>query len=109
MDNSDCGVAALWVENGSVGVVTGSVETLWVKNWPVGVDTGETDAFWVEDRSVGMQIGNSGIDTPELDPEVGNDTFDAFSFVTLHSGRYSSSSSSSLLAVSAVTCIMSWR
>lgn len=88
MDNSDCGTGALWVENGSVEVDSGSGETLWVQNQSVGVDT-----------------GNSGVDTPEVDPEVY--TSDVFPFVTLHSGRYSSSSP--LLTVSVVTCIMSCR
>lgn len=103
MDDSDCGTGVFWV-------VTRSIDTLWVENGSVGVDTGAVDTLRVKNGSVGIETGaivNSGVDNPEVDPKVGNGRFDVFLFVTLNSGRYSSSSS--LLAVSVVTCIMQCR
>ena len=60
MDKSDCRTDALWVE-------ARSVDILRVDNRLDGIDTGAT--------------GNSGVDDPELDPKVGNGTFDDFPFV----------------------------
>ena len=60
MDNSDCRTDALWVE-------ARLVDYLQVDNGLDGIDTGT--------------MGNSGVDDPELDPNVGNSTFDDFPFV----------------------------
>ena len=59
-DNSDCSTGVLWVE-------ARSVDNLRVDNRLDGIDTGA--------------MGNSGVDDPELDPNVGNSTFDDFPFV----------------------------
>ena len=60
MDNSDCRTGALWVE-------ARSVDILWIDNGLDGIDTGT--------------VGNSGVDDPEVDPKVGNSTFDDYPFV----------------------------
>ena len=57
MDNSGWRTDALRVE-------ARLVDILQVDNWLDGIDTGA--------------MGNSGVNDPELDPKVGNSTFDDF-------------------------------